>query len=278
MIIGLGGYSPSNIFKRRRDEERRFSNPVRRARVIAQNAATKNAHASAQEQQKPEGEAGLIWEAAEYIYLSKKVLAELTGTYARLMELCDKALNLKIADTERKAIDRQFQGAVRNFDYVAVNGQVKGDAIFSGDLYETPKILKLNSSGTREINLSIKSMRSESLRLHLIKVDSIVNARKGEKRLTEIQKEFKKVSDFLNNKDLFLDVSFKDKGLVRPNFEVLEKIASGDATAEMPEDAPLEEEIVVESLDPKLIVLKKRQAKAAEAKGRQMALLVNLII
>lgn len=278
MIIGLGGYSPANVFKRRRDEERRFLNPGRRARASAQNGASNDAEALALERRKPEGDAGLVWEAAEYIYLSKKVLAELMATFERLKELCEKALNLKIADTERKAIDRQFQGAIRNFDYVAINGQVKGDAIFSGDLHETPKVLKLNSSGTREININIKSMRSEVLRLHLIKVDSIVNARKGEKRLREIQKEFKKISDFFNNKDLFLDALFRDGGLTRPDFEALEKIAAGEAVGEVEKEAPLEEEVIVESLDPKLIFLKKRQAKAAEAKGRQMALLVNLII
>lgn len=257
MLVGIGGYNPSQVRKRKKKEKSK-----------AKEVLIKQNHKSGGHK-RPDGEKGLVWDALEYIYLAKKALKEIGSTFDSVSELCHKALNFKLADNERASIHRRYMGALRNYDYTVTHGKVKEEAVFEGIYAEHNKVIKLDSNGKKEMALKIPSLTSNSLRLHITKVDSIVSARKAEKTVEEVQKKIKSVETLLNNKEMFIHALLRDIGMTRPNFD-------GSGTEEEAQEEP--EEVQTECMRLEFINLKRKQNRAAHAKGRTSALLVNLVI
>jgi len=266
VILGLGGYRPDQIFKTDREKSR-----------DAKNSRLKVQHAeedveSAPRVVRPEGEAGLVYDAAEFLYEMEQHLTEIEAAFGAAASLISKALDLKLADTERKAIQRKYRGAINNQERLCTTLKIQGEAVFSGLYSEKPKVLFLNDSGSQELSLLVRNLKPEALGMLSLRIDSIVNARKADKKITEIRKIFSLLKTSLVSKSKFIQTICQSKGIGPFRFgadseEALRVTAPVVVTAQD-----------LESKAPRLLSLKSRQERVAAAKGRTYALLVNLKI
>lgn len=218
---------------------------------------------------RPDGEQGLIWDAYKAAFEIKKKWEELFEAFQRLKEYNQKALDLTLADKERSSLHRLFTGAVRNYDYLAKNLKLNDRVLFDGNLKEHPIIFPLDENDDREIKFDMNDYRADALRLYLLRSDSIVHARKTSKKLEEIQEKLNFMPAFYTNKQTFLNMISDSKGFSRPDFENISETPINQAEEEV-------EEIEIECRAPEFALLKSRIKRAALAKGREKALLVNL--
>lgn len=269
MLLGLGGYNPNEI-RRKRREQKEKKKGKKKLRLLKANEEGPVGDAT-----RPEGKLGYLFDAARFVYEASLALDQVEAQFTRLRELCRKALDLTLADTERKSINRHYIGQIRNYDYAVKQAKINDEEIFTGKFNSEPKELTLDGTDSRVMSFSFKPLLSDKMRLHITKVESIVSARKAEKAMDEVEKEFEKIRSQLTNKETLLKTMFTKEGAKMPNFkEIDEAKASGKAPA-----AAESEEVDEQSLEarsPEFIVLKKRQTRAAQAKGRSYALLINL--
>lgn len=262
MIIGLGGYNPLDIRRRMRKQQERSSARLKLLKAGDEKKA---------KEERPEGPTSYLWDAYKFLYQLEQEWAQFPEILKRMSELCEKALNLTLADTERSSLHRLFVGAVRNFDYAAKHATVLEQTIFNGQFKDASFTMPLDEKGEKSLSIFIPSYTAEDMRLHLIKIDSMVNARKAEKKIAEIKKSLKEFDDLIVTKQNFVDLMGKTLGMERPNFE-----SFGNDSENVGEES--EDEVDVSELEsraPEFIILKRKMDRAAAAKGRDHSLLVN---
>lgn len=268
MLIGLGGYNPIDVMRRTRRYNARKLQVAREGKMKKK---TKKKIAG-----RPEGDVGLLWDAYRFLYDLEKLWVPIGDAIKRLNDMAVKATNMNMADTERTSIQRLYVGGIRNLDYAVKHAKLDGVAVFSGVTEDHPISRNLDSKGEKSISISIPSFIPQDIRLHLTKVEEIVSARKAVKKFEEINSKL--VGDFfkaIKAKENFLEILRKQKGMERPNFDApVEELDEDEASVlDLFDEGQKNSEFESKSLV--CANLKKRMDRAAQAKGRTTALLVN---
>lgn len=278
MLVGLGGYSPFEIKDRRTDVDREKERR-KRYRFVSDSPVDEDL-----EHSRPEGDAGCVWDASKVLARVKLALAYLEDQFAQVAQVAERATDLKRNDKERMLIDRKFQGFVRNYDFTVSDQNFSSKPLFSSNLTTDCLDLPLDTDASRSLRIEPVDLRIASLKLGKIRVDTIVKARAVLRKFEPLRLLMKKTRERLSKKDIFLCSALGSHGLTPVDFEalVLEEIRQEQdpkyaIRKKKARDGELSEDFDLECALPQYRALQMEQKIRAEKKGRQTALLINLI-
>lgn len=271
MASNLKSYHPSAILKEKRAKQLELA----KAEALKADAAARDASAVVAElngangtsagpapvKVKKEGLAGILQDTMDYLDAGIEVIAQLDAKYNQMMATLAQTLDLKIDDQDRKKINKDFMVQKKEFDDLAKNSLVFGDPLFSGKFAQKGKSLKIGMTDEESIVIRQAALHLEGLGISRVRVDSLVNARKAQPLLDKVKLELAEARKSLKARTE--TVSFKQA-----------KVENKEKQADEAEQNKMK----FASFNTDLEYYRIMQKKAAEAKGRDYALLINLKI
>lgn len=262
MLFALKPYHPSAIFQAKRQKIAEETAKLREAPAAAPTAdqAAEGA-ASPPAKVKKEGLAGILQDTMDYLDGGLAILEKLEKKYSEMVATLNQTLDLKLDDQDRKKINKDFITQKKEFDDIAKGSEVMGDTLFNGKFAQKGKSLKIGMTDEESIVIRQVALHAEALGLGRVRVDSLVNARKAQPLLEKAKIEIDEARKSLKARTE--TVSFKQAKI---------------ENAEKMNDEAEKNQMKFASFSTDLEYYRIMQKKVAEAKGRESALLINIVI
>ncbi|MBN8554083.1 MAG: hypothetical protein J0L93_01435 [Deltaproteobacteria bacterium] len=259
MIKSLDPYHPSVIFKMKRDLKQHDSHSA--STELASVRADTSSDTPAMKSKRT-GLAGILDDANAFLLEGQEVVKKIEERLGEMQKLLDQSLDLKLDDSDRKEINKKFQTEKKHLDKIAKESLVGGEELFSGKFAQKGHTLKISENDAESMVLRVPPLHAEGLVINRARVDSLVNARKAVQLMEKAKTEVSEVKKSFDSKQQ--TVSFKVARI-----EDAEKLESEAKDAKVT--------IKTNGMDEyRMKELRRQQERAAEAKGRTLALLINL--
>lgn len=261
MFKDLGGYSLASL---RNSEDESSSGPKKKKVVKKVSKGFV----------RPEGgKAQIVWDGIRFVQLAAYLAKQARERFKPLKELAEKCADLSVSEPERRKLNKQIQVEADKFSgFVIEELKLDGASIFDGRYQKQPCVFHLKEDGSEPINIEIPNLTKQGLRLHLARMDTLVNSRKGIKVISEAAEKIETAINTIESKRKLLDMGRVKVGIGVPDFVKLE-IHGEQEEEEVVEE--LAEDPVID-IPKQFLVIKKAQERAARAKGRMHSLLVNI--
>lgn len=268
MYIGPAAYHPHMLLKSlriKRESDRAKAEEAAKA-APPPDAPSDSAASAEQVKPKREGLAGILDDAESYLQAAEGLYKKMYDKYVELQNLHKEALNVKIDDRDRKKLHEQFIVKRKELDALAKEGSVKGDTLFSGKFDAKPRTIQIGEAKEEAISIRFDAHHAQGLQLDRVRIDSMVGARKG---MAQIDFAGKKLDDVKNSiRSKLNTVEYKLR-------QIQEQEDSEKATTKSNVQQVGEEGFLNKSYY--LFQLKEEQQIVAQAKGRDLGLLVNIM-
>jgi flagellin-like hook-associated protein FlgL len=257
MIQNLGPYHPSAILRAKREQKQQA--------VVTPSAQVENSSENVvAEKPKRTGVAGILDDATTYLDQAQNVVTKIVEKLHTMRGLLEQSLDLKLDDSDRKQINKNFQMAKRELDKAAREDLVLGDALFSGRFSHKGKSLKISEKEDESMIIRADPLHSEALGLTRLRVDSLVNSRKAVQGMDKAK----------------LEVTEVQRAFEARQQTIAFKVATIEETEKLEAEAKVG--IKIKAVSPveeyRMRELRRTQERAAEAKGRTSALLINILV
>lgn len=276
MLLGLGGYKPHEI-RNKKDPAQLELEQCKKYRLVSDKKQEKTTD------NRPEGDLGHVWDSLKTLARIELRLTDVEDAFAQMIEVAQKATDIKRNDKDRIMMDKRFQGAMRNYDFVVADVKLKGIPIFSAS---SKKEVELSTGEDEKASIPVEAcdLRINSFNLGKLRLDTIIKARGVIKKLAIVETAIKKRNEKLVSKETYLITKLLQSGIQPPDFKktILAEIEAkrpGAKTKAVKKIVQTGEGLRfadIESHDPLVLALRREQETRARNKGRQQALLVNI--
>jgi hypothetical protein len=191
-----------------------------------------------------------IYDARAYLERVADMGTALEEKFKELVELSEGVLNS--TETDSRAANKRFQAKKAEYEALAKKSVIGQDAPFSGKFSQKPKIISMGDEGGHSVELKLDSFHLADLGLEHIRIDSLSYAKKARMELERVKNDFAVLQTALGTKINYVSSRIS-------SLEADIEVARGVSNVQRGNYSELKE----------------LQERAARAKGRTYALLVN---
>ncbi len=198
-------YHPAKVF----EERRRQQDALKELNAQAEAKRLENIDPATGKPREQEDDP--VMKARKNIGRLMAAMNQLKGFYENLIQLCQSAQNSSLDDEDRKEVNKKFQKVKADIDNVALNTEIDGARIFSGEYSEKSHAIVLDpEAGADEaIQLRSEAMTCDALGVARVRIDSLVNARKAQQELEENARKVVNAITLLEGKNGSLEFQAK---------------------------------------------------------------------